>query len=199
MKHNDALKHMVETYGWLAVREIFFDNNVQARPLNCDGFITMDADSIYWTYSTSVAEHEQYNKHLLTDAPRMFSYFKHLKMKDLEHVQGVDFVLYHDPESLVNPETADINLPHDFTATQNYVTVVHGDAKISLKAETDPLEDDEEITPTGSRIYYEKSLAIKLPDGTYMTKELLDRFNTNREKFKQYLVSTLGLTYSTLL
>lgn len=196
MTQQDVLKRIIATKGWLAVREILFDNAVTLKPMNCDGMVTMDADTVYWVYSTSPAEHESFNKYLLCTSSNALSYFKHLKVKGIDHIQGFDVVIHTTPEELV--KDVDNFTIHDFLVSQTYTSYLHGDGKPVLKKEGDVLLANE-MNIRGATLEYTLSEAIALNDGKAMPKAYYDMFNANRLKFRTHMATLLGVTIDTLL
>jgi hypothetical protein len=198
MTQETALRKIIQEKGWLAIREILFDNAVTARPANCDGLITMDADTVYWVYSTSPSEYEDWNKHLLLGKSREFSTFKQLKVKGLDHVQGFDITIN---TSIVDMDEDPARLKvHNYVGAQVYKTYLHGKGNPVLRPVNDYVPAANEIVDVnGCVLSYDSSQAIELGDDTAMFKETLDRFNTNHTKFKATIASLFGIDVGTLL
>lgn len=200
MTQNDALKKIITDKGWLAVREILFDNSVTVKPLTCNGMITMDADNVYFVCSTSPAETEAYNKYTSCDSNTLLSYFKQLRIKGLDMVQGFDIALGNP----VSDFEGEIKTPyvHNFKGSQTPSTLLVGNGKASIKAVGDYEIQPDEIMRGNAIIKYDTMTSVDISNGTetkFMEISAIDTFEANRTKFKAYIASLLGVNITTLL
>lgn len=190
-----ALK-VINDYGWLAIRELWFDGGHTVAPFITDGMIACTDDAVYWIYSTSVADHEQYNKHLFVAADREYSRFKQLRVCNWAELFKADVVMYGKWEEIVKEmKTSPL---YNFKAPKTYTKIMHGTPEPVLKAEDEALEEGESVSPSGAVVRYKVSEAFDLGDGTFMPRAFFEKWINNHEEFKKYLSDTFGIPLLTL-